>query len=72
MCRARRALTGGTAGQRERLRRPLLAICGKHGPGKGRCLGYSDMPKVSVVEAIKEEGGEDAFDSPREIEAVLA
>ena len=49
VCRARRALTGGTAGQRERLRRPLLAICGKHGPGKGRCLGYSDMPKVSVV-----------------------
>ena len=30
------------------------------------------VPKVSVVEAIKEEGGEDAFDSPREIEAVLA
>ena len=49
VCRARRALTGGTAGQRERLRRPLLAICGKHEPGKGRCLGYSDMPKVSVV-----------------------
>ena len=49
VCRARRAPTGGTAGQRERLRRPLLAICGKHGPGKGRCLGYSDMPKVSVV-----------------------